>query len=372
MASVTRVTTSKGTRYRARYRDPAGLSKERWFEKRAGATAFLTTVEGAKLHGDYIDPQAGRTRFGELADGWLSSQTFGDGSRVIAERVIRVHLLPTFGDVELRAIKPSTVQAWLRGQQTGSSPTYIAQQLGYLSSILSAAVEDGLISRNPCASSAVRAPAQAHSTIVPWTTEMVAAMRSAMPERYEALVDVAAGLGLRQGEAFGLVVDDVDWLRRRVRIVRQVRTLGGRTTLEPPKGQRERTVPLPDFVGRALNRHADRHAPSADGVIFTNGRGGLIRRQTFNSAIWTPARVAASIPALRENGMHALRHHFASVLLDGGESIRTVADYLGHADPAFTLRRYAHLIPASEDRARRVLDAAFCGAGVGLEGSGSR
>lgn len=56
--------------------------------------------------------------------------------------------------------------------------------------------------------------------------------------------------------------------------------------------------------------------------------------------------------------MHALRHYFASVLLDAGESIRTVSDYLGHADPGFTLRVYTHLIPSSEERARQAVDLA--------------
>ena len=55
--------------------------------------------------------------------------------------------------------------------------------------------------------------------------------------------------------------------------------------------------------------------------------------------------------------MHALRHYYASVLLDAGESIRALADYLGHADPGFTLRVYTYLMPASEDRARRAIDA---------------
>jgi integrase len=56
--------------------------------------------------------------------------------------------------------------------------------------------------------------------------------------------------------------------------------------------------------------------------------------------------------------MHALRHHFASVLLDGGVSIRAVAEYLGHHDPGFTLRTYAHLMPDSEDRVRTAIDEA--------------
>lgn len=55
---------------------------------------------------------------------------------------------------------------------------------------------------------------------------------------------------------------------------------------------------------------------------------------------------------------NALRHHFASVLLEGGVSIRAVAEYLGHHDPGFTLRTYAHLMPESEDRARLAIDLA--------------
>lgn len=54
-----------------------------------------------------------------------------------------------------------------------------------------------------------------------------------------------------------------------------------------------------------------------------------------------------------------LRHTYASVLLDAGESIKALSGYLGHAEPGFTLRVYTHLLPASEDRTRRAIDAAF-------------
>lgn len=57
--------------------------------------------------------------------------------------------------------------------------------------------------------------------------------------------------------------------------------------------------------------------------------------------------------------MHALRHFYASVLLDAGESIKAVSEYLGHSDPAMTLRVYAHLMPSSTERARRALDGVF-------------
>jgi integrase len=50
--------------------------------------------------------------------------------------------------------------------------------------------------------------------------------------------------------------------------------------------------------------------------------------------------------------MHVLRHTYASVLLDAGESIKALAAYLGHSDPGFTLRTYTRLLPTSEDRTR--------------------
>ena len=57
--------------------------------------------------------------------------------------------------------------------------------------------------------------------------------------------------------------------------------------------------------------------------------------------------------------MHALRHFYASALLDAGESVKALASYLGHTDPGFTLRVYTHLMPASEERTRRAIDALF-------------
>ena len=64
--------------------------------------------------------------------------------------------------------------------------------------------------------------------------------------------------------------------------------------------------------------------------------------------------------AFRERIGHLHRWHFyASVLLDGGESIKALSEYLGHADPAFTLRTYTHLMPSSSERTRRAVDGVF-------------
>jgi integrase len=71
------------------------------------------------------------------------------------------------------------------------------------------------------------------------------------------------------------------------------------------------------------------------------------------------ALLAAGVPNDRDNGMHALRHTCASLWLEHGVSIKAVSEYLGHADPGFTLRVYTHVMPSSGDKARRAMDAAL-------------
>jgi len=84
-----------------------------------------------------------------------------------------------------------------------------------------------------------------------------------------------------------------------------------------------------------------------------------VNRNGFNGHVWKPALKATGIEDSRQNGMHVLRHTYASVLLDAGESVNALAAYLGHSDPGFTLRTYTHLLPSSEDRTRQAIDQTF-------------
>ncbi|WP_446220306.1 tyrosine-type recombinase/integrase [Micromonospora sp. IBHARD004] len=94
-------------------------------------------------------------------------------------------------------------------------------------------------------------------------------------------------------------------------------------------------------------------------LYLTTPAGTALSRPAFNAGIWKRAIRATGIPDNRHNGMHVLRHAYASVLSDAGESIKALSAYLGHADPGFTLRTYTHLLPTSEDRTRRAIDKAF-------------
>ena len=111
-------------------------------------------------------------------------------------------------------------------------------------------------------------------------------------------------------------------------------------------------------------------SPVTAKLVLTSRERKALNRNYFNVRVWKKALAAASVENDRANGMHALRHHYASVLLDAGESIKAVSEYLGHADPGFTLRTYTHLMPASDARTRKAVDVAFgCYMGVGSDAS---
>jgi integrase len=95
-------------------------------------------------------------------------------------------------------------------------------------------------------------------------------------------------------------------------------------------------------------------------LLVTGDNGRLYSGDLFNKVVWQGAfRTAGLDYRKRADGMHALRHFYASVLLANGVSINELADYLGHADPGFTLRTYTHLVPSSFERARAAVDGVF-------------
>ena len=177
-----------------------------------------------------------------------------------------------------------------------------------------------------------------------------------------------AGCGLRQGECFGLRVQDVDFLRDELHVRQQVRIVAGIPTPALPKYGRTRTVPLPEWVKHQLAAHIDSlrplpgerdQGPGLGGLLFYGRERKPLNRNYFNSYIWRPTLAGLGVSSVRENGMHALRHACASTWLERGVSIKAVSEYLGHADPGFTLRVYTHVMHSSGQRARTAMDAAF-------------
>ena len=365
-----------GMRYRARYIGPDGTERSKSFPDRQKrqADAWLAQIEADMARGQFIDPSAGRTTVKLFAEKWLASLSMDPQSFVSTEQRIRLHVVPHLGNRPLASLRPSHIREWLV-KLAGLGLSAATQRVVFanLSTLLTAAVEDHLIPRNPCRSTSVRAPKLADRRMAPWLRSRVLAVRDALPSEYRAMVDLAGGCGLRQGEVFGLAVDQVDFIEGTVHVVRQVRLIRNRPVFSLPKGGKTRAVPLPDSVATGLQAHITAHPPvsvtlpwrDVDGppvtapLLFFDADGGNLNRNLFNRSTWRPALTAAGVPHGRENGMHALRHFYASVLLDAGESIKALSDYLGHHDPGFTLRTYTHLMPSSEKRTKEAVDRAL-------------
>lgn len=362
----------KGKRWQVRYRDLEGDSRNRSFDRKTDAERFLVELSGQLARGDYVDPRAGRASFDSYAADWLERQSMEPTSMAAVELRIRVHLSPAWGSRGLGTIRAADVQRWLKRLEQESAPGYVRLLFVTFSGIMSAAVEDGLIGRNPCKGGAIKLPGVPAHRVIPWSPDQVQSVLDVVPERYRAVVAVAAGCGLRQGECFGLRVQDVDFLRREIHVRQQIRLVEGRPQAALPKYRRTRTVPLPDWVGKELSRHISDWNPLPGEWSSTPGLGGLLfysrerkplNRNYFNTFVWRPALVEVSIPGGRENGMHVLRHTAASTWLERGVNIKAVSEYLGHADPGFTLRVYTHVMPSSGEKARKAMDAAFGEAG---------
>lgn len=180
-------------------------------------------------------------------------------------------------------------------------------------------------------------------------------MVDAVPDRYRALIVFAAGMGLRQGECFGLTVDRVDFLRRHVRDDRQlINARAGVPEFGPPKSKASfRTVPMPEVVGNALSAHLARYRSGPAGLMFTNTFGNPLRRSAFNET-WHRARIAGALPEWAT--FHDLRHFYASLLISRGCSVKVIQKRLGHQSAVETLDTYGHLWPDSDDETRNAVD----------------
>ncbi|MFD5101704.1 tyrosine-type recombinase/integrase [Streptomyces albidochromogenes] len=383
-----------GHRYRARYVGPDGAEKSKSFpdKQKRLADAWLTNIEADMARGQYIDPRAGRTTFREYTERWLSSLTTDLVSRAAVEGRLRLHALPYLGSRPIGSFQAEHIRDWIgQLEQSVTAASYRRLIFEAVSSVLSAAVDDRLLASNPCRARSVKAPRPAPTRVHPWTASQVFAVRAGLPGQYQAIVDVGAGCGLRQGEILGLAVEnigDLGW----VYVRQQVKKVRGTLVFAPPKRGKLRDVPLDPEVLGALTAHMKRFPPAdvtlpwltptgpkvTRRLIFTNGSGNALWSNAFNDRAWKPALAAAGIipapergaryAAAREHGMHALRHFYASVLLDAGENIKALSLYLGHSDPGFTLRVYTHLMPSSETRTRKAITAMYRAAGRAHDG----
>jgi integrase len=349
--TVPSASCGRGSRWRARYVDEHGREHAKSFGRKVDAQQWVDEFTAAVVTGQFVNPKAGQITFRDYAERWRGMQVQRPSSQAHVETMLRRHAYPMLGDRCLSSIMPSDIQAWVKG--LALAPATVGVVHGIVSTVMKTAIRDRRIASNPC--EATKLPKVQRKRVVPLVTEQVEAVRAALPPELHALVTLAAGTGMRQGECFGLTVDRVRFLERVVTVDRQLVTVQGRAPeLASPKTQASnRTIPLPRVVVDALAAHLAEFTEGPDSLVFTLA-GKPITRSVFGHK-WRAAVKAAGLPA--GTGFHALRHYYASLLIRHGESVTTVQARLGHASAVETLDTYSHLWPDSDDRTRDAIDS---------------
>lgn len=334
-------------RWRARYRDETGREHARHFDRKVDGQAWLDEQTSKLVTGTHVAPRMARTTVGEWCDTWLEGYR---GNRQGTVRQAEVHIArirSTFGPMQLGAVRPSHVRTWCAQLAAeGLAESYVYALHARLAQIYSDAVHDGLVPRSPC--SRRTSPGAGKQRPYICTTEQLWALHDAMPEHLRAAVLLGAFVGLRDAEACGLRVDDVDFMRGIV-------TPAAQYPAEPLKTETSKTpIPIPQSLALDLSAHLAR-TPRRGDWLLSNEWGAQLAPWTLQRAIRS---ARAKVPGLSpEFRFHDLRHYLASMLIASGADVKVVQARLRHASAKTTLDTYTHLWPDSDESTRAAIDA---------------
>jgi integrase len=317
----------------------------------------------------FTDP--GRLKVGEYLQSWLSDTAryqVSESSFERYEKTCRVHLVPFFGHVRLRALTAVHIRAFkARKIEEGLHPNTVGSMQGVLSGALNQAVRDGLIPANPAAH-VKKAAARGERPMRSLSLEEASRLSSAAAgTRDEALIIVALRTGMRQGELAALRWEDVELGnpgKPTITVRNSADTSSAKPRVTTTKTGQERRIRIGARTVEVLKVHRARQregrmaakAWADPGLVFPNRRGGIRRR---NSVVKSLRRLLEEARLPTDVRFHDLRHTAGSLALRQGMQLHAVSKMLGHADPAMTLRRYAHVLEDMEDEGGRAMDDLF-------------
>lgn len=293
-----------------------------------------------------LTPSAPERRFDEFAREFLENYAVPNNkySEVVTkESILRVHLVPMFGEFLLTGIDARRIaeyQAKKLGE--GLSPKTVNNTLTVLRKALMVGVDWGYVETVPTIRWC-KAPKPAFDFLGFEEADRLVA--AADPE-WRAMIVTGLKAGLRLGELRALRWEDVDLVAGRL-MVRQAVACGH---VSSPKSNRQRSLPMSNELIAELKRH--RHLKGE--LVFCNALG---RMYTKNECKW-PLLRACRKAGLRKVGWHTLRHSFASHLTMRGVPLKAVQELLGHAMIEMTMR-YSHLSPDVTREAVNLLDGAL-------------
>jgi site-specific recombinase XerD len=227
--------------------------------------------------------------------------------------------------VDLRALRRYAAGL----SEHGAAPTTVARKLAALRGLFRVQMELGARPENPA--DLLSSPKRPQRLPRVLRSGEVAALLDRIPQttplelRDRALFELAYASGLRAEELVSLQVESIDFDSETARV--------------EGKGSKTRLVPVGEHALLALERYLARARPALDSdatrgerALFLSKSGRRLGTSDVRRRLRTWARQAAAVaPALADAHPHALRHSFATHLLEGGADLRAIQELLGHA-----------------------------------------
>lgn len=293
------------------------------------------------------------------------------------ESMQRVHIVPRLDNAPLAKVDRKDIEALAEGMlKDGKSPKTVRNALTFLHSIFEHAIDSGWCSENPVRRATRprrRRAGDAEPDVQFLTVDELEAVIDVIPDEIivrtpaptrrgragpapppppdvlgpvlRMLILTAAMTGLRQSELLGLRWRDVDWFARRIRVrntfVRGEHSTDGKSDLST-----RRSVPMADRLARELERWSRRTEYRGDSdLVFGHPQTG---NPLDRSKVTKRFKAACRAAGVREVKFHDLRHTFATRLAASGQPLRTIQEFLGHADSK-TTQIYAHYAPSERE-----------------------
>jgi integrase len=368
MGSIEPYQTAKGRRYRVRYRTPEHRQVERGaFRTKRDAEEYLAGVETAKARGDYIDPARGSAVLRDVAEEWFRGQVqLKPTTRGSYRSALDKHILPRWGDQHLATLRHGAIQAWIGDLSRELSPQSVRNIYTVLNLVLSYAVRDRRLERNPATGATLPRRVRATRGYLSHAQLHRLAVECGP---YGGMILFLGYTGLRWGEAAALRVRDVVPERRRIEVARAVTEPGGRLVYGTPKTHTRRSVPYPTLLSPVIDWQ--RAGRSPDDLLFRSPENEPLRNANFRQRVVEPAvgRIqngyttatgaqVAPDPAFPRITPHDLRHTAASLAISAGANVKAVQRMLGHASATMTLDVYADLFADDLEEVSNALDRA--------------
>jgi integrase len=271
-----------------------GKEKTRAFEKKAAAEKYATSMEADALRGiRYADPKLGAItvrEYGETKFMPAMLHLRPNSADTYASH-LKNHVYPALGARRIGTVTRTDVQSFVTAVSAKLAPSTTETVYAVLRAMMQAAVDDDpqVIPVNPC--TRINLPKVTRRVVEPLSPAAVMALHRVISPRYRVAVALGAGLGLREGEAFGLTVPRVDFLRRKVQVLTQAQR--GQFGADLKTDASARTIPADDWSCSRSPRTCSATGPASARSSSRTGSG----RSPGGTRSATPGATQSGTPA---------------------------------------------------------------------------